>query len=103
VLRCGVLDPDKREVKAPSGMPGLKDPSAFSIGATLGCGVLDAELWCWNNEKGAGLPRTLKNLKGAVSVAVGRLRGCARTKAGNVWCWGAEHTRATAIREQTSR
>jgi hypothetical protein len=90
VLRCGVQDPETRDVKAPSGLPGLKDPSAFSIGATVGCGVLDAELWCWNNEKGAGLPRTMKDLKGAATVAVGRLRGCASTTSGEIFCFRAQ-------------
>jgi hypothetical protein len=90
VLRCGLEDLEKHEVKAPSGLPGLKNPSAFSLGATVGCAVLDGEVWCWNNEKGAGLPRTLKALKGAVSVAVGRLRGCASTTEGELYCFRAD-------------
>ena len=90
VLRCGLEDVEKHEVKAPSGLPGLKDPSAFSLGATVGCAVLDGEVWCWNNEKGAGMPRTLKALKGAVSVAVGRLRGCASTTQGELYCFRAD-------------
>jgi hypothetical protein len=90
VLRCGVEDADPHVVKAPSGLPGLKDPSAFALGATLGCAVLDGEIWCWNTEKGAGLPRRLKELKGAASVAVGRLRGCASTTSGEIFCYRAD-------------
>jgi hypothetical protein len=89
VLRCGLKDAAKNEIKAPSGMPGLKNPSEFALGPALGCAVLDADVWCWNNEKGAGIPRTMAPIKNPQGVAVGRELVCSNTKEGEVHCYPA--------------
>jgi len=89
VLRCGLKDAAKNEIKAPSGMPGLKNPSEFAIGPVLGCAVLDADVWCWNNAKGAGIPKTMAPIQNPQGVAVGQELACSNTKEGEVQCYPA--------------
>jgi hypothetical protein len=90
VLRGGYIDPADPQPKPPSGMPGLKDPTAFALGTTLGCGVLDRTVWCWNTEKGHGMPATMAPVPEARGVAVGRERICVDTAEGEVWCYPAD-------------
>lgn len=89
VLRCGLQDREGKTVKPPSGMPGLKDSSAFAIGQTLGFAVLDGAVWGWNNEGGAGVPRTMAAVADAAGVAVGRQRACVHTTKGELHCYRA--------------
>lgn len=89
VLRGNVLDSATREPKPPQGMPGLKDPRAFAVGWAMGCALVDADLWCWNTEKGHGMPKTMPPIQGARSLATGRQRSCVDTEAGEVWCHAA--------------
>jgi hypothetical protein len=87
VLRCGVEDVEKKKVKPPSGLPGLKNASGFSVGEKYGCGVVDTDIWCWNNERGPGIPKTMAAVAGARGTAVGRERACVFTEAGELWCY----------------
>lgn len=87
VLRCGVEDVEQQKVKPPSGLPGLKHAKGFSVGEKFGCAVVDSDVWCWNNEKGPGLPKTMAPVAGARGMAVGRERACAFTEAGELWCY----------------
>lgn len=87
VLRCGVEDEQAGTVKPPSGLPGLKHPKAFSVGQSYGFGLVDEDVWAWDNRKGPGLPKTMAAVEKAAGVAVGRERACLFTEPGELWCY----------------
>ncbi|PKN59038.1 MAG: hypothetical protein CVU56_02795 [Deltaproteobacteria bacterium HGW-Deltaproteobacteria-14] len=63
----------------------------------------DGQVWCWGvgeyGQLGRGVfegadplsPGRVPNLGGVIQVHAGRYMTCARTAAGQTWCWGGEH------------
>jgi len=80
----------------------IADPIASAAGGChrhLCAATSTGEVWCWgenmHGELGTGsisafetIPVRVAGVPDAVQVAVGAFHTCARTRAGEIWCWG---------------
>jgi alpha-tubulin suppressor-like RCC1 family protein len=84
--------------RAPTPVFGLGKVQSIDVGARHGCGVLEEKgLRCWGSNnlrqlgaKGAskGLPAMPEVPGEIVQLALGDEHSCARTRTGEMWCWG---------------
>jgi len=103
----GDAAPDAELDVAPA-PPDASDAGRCSIvslasGDLHSCAVkADGKVWCWglnaagqlgigNNATVVSRPTPVIDVTNAVEVAAGPYHSCARTRAGEVWCWGANN------------
>ena len=78
----------------------LPRATAIAHGLRHGCALLeDGTVWCWGRNDYGQLgdghvsaprerPAPVSGLAGVVEIALGSFFGCARTRGGEIWCWG---------------
>jgi alpha-tubulin suppressor-like RCC1 family protein len=85
----------------PIDVPGVVGAKSIAAGESQACAVLeDGTAWCWgSNTKGelgtsdapstSEAPAPVRGVKDVVQISLGSQHTCARTKVGNIFCWGA--------------
>ncbi|MFA9269915.1 MAG: hypothetical protein ACEQSX_04040 [Baekduiaceae bacterium] len=106
LAHAGQLGDGRWSDDAPNPVPGrisgLTGITSLSAGERHACAVADGGTWCWGEDAEGALgdgdpftgqrptPALVPSVTGATDVTAGGDHSCARTAAGDVWCWGRD-------------
>ncbi len=91
----------------PRAVTGLPPASAITVGAEHVCALAEGVAYCWGwNGTGQASPGSttdvasptpIEGLPPVAELVAGYLDTCARTAAGEMFCWGAQHGAVTSL------
>ena len=117
----GQLGGDGPDRLAPRAVPGLDGVRVIAAGAANTCAILeDGTVRCWGSDRGLGFsgpcvrpakvrsregplrlcstPTAVPGLAGVARLSLNEGMSCARTAAGEVFCWGTAAGSVTPVR-----